>query len=192
MDVEKTHEAGEEKITRVVVEQGSVDATNVPVSGTAAALRTMPATVVQGGHSIPVRVLAGSVLLAGTKETFRFGAEGVAVEIRPGVKLKTNDVTQHFNAATSNPDHTQYIARSRKAQPMAVNMYSAFWTLLVSLTTAVGVSLFTRPKSDEELKDLVMGLTRLPDEGPCPWYKHPYLWAAVVIAVLVAINVIYW
>ena len=38
-------------------------------------------------------------------------------------------VVQHFNAAEFNPDHIKVIARSDKAKPMAVNMYSAFWTL---------------------------------------------------------------
>jgi hypothetical protein len=36
-----------------------------------------------------------------------------------------------------------------------------------------------------------MGLTELPDDGPCPWYKHPYLWATVVGIALVAINIIF-
>ena len=56
---------------------------------------------------------------------------------------------------------------------MAVNMYSAFWTLVVCVVVTIGVSLFTRPKPDAELKNLVMGLTPLPDEGPCPWYEQP-------------------
>ena len=30
------------------------------------------------------------------------------------------------------------------------------------------------------------------DDGPVPWYKHPYVWAAVVGVVLVAINIIFW
>ena len=37
-----------------------------------------------------------------------------------------------------------------------------------------------------------MGLTTIPDEGPCPWYTSPKLWAAVVFIVLIAINVIFW
>ena len=74
---------------------------------------------------------------------------------------------------------------------MAVNMYSAIWTLLVCMVVAVGVSLFTKPKPDAELKNLVMGLTPLPDEGPCPWYQRPMLWATVVFVVLVAINVVF-
>ena len=63
---------------------------------------------------------------------------------------------------------------------------------MVCLAVPVGVSLFTKPKPDAELKNLVMGLTPLPDEGPCPWYKHPKLWATLVGIVLVAINIIFW
>ena len=75
---------------------------------------------------------------------------------------------------------------------MAVNMYSAIWTLLACLAVAIGVSLVTKPKPDAELKNLVMGLTPRPDEGPCPWYERPMLWATVVFVVLVAINVVFW
>jgi len=75
---------------------------------------------------------------------------------------------------------------------MAVNMYSAWWSLVVCLFVTVLVSLFTKPKPDAELKDLVYGLTPLPDEGPCPWYRRPVLWATVVGLVLVGINVIFW
>jgi SSS family solute:Na+ symporter len=54
------------------------------------------------------------------------------------------------------------------------------------------VSLFTKPKPESELKDLVLGLTTMPDQGPCPWYRTPLFWAGVVAAVLVAINIIFW
>ena len=75
---------------------------------------------------------------------------------------------------------------------MAVNMYSAFWSLIVCLSVTILVSLFTKPKPDAELKNLVMGLTVMPDEGPCPWYHNPKLWAAVVFVALVVINIIFW
>ena len=99
---------------------------------------------------------------------------------------------QTFNPAEFNPDHTRYIARSEKAKPMAVNMYSGFWTLVVCVAVLIGVSLFTEPKPEGELTNLVMGLTPLPDDGPCPWYYHPYLWASLVGVALVAINIIFW
>jgi solute:Na+ symporter, SSS family len=54
------------------------------------------------------------------------------------------------------------------------------------------VSLFTRPKPDSELKDLVMGLTTLPDDGPCAWYHKPMFWAIAIGIVLVAVNVVFW
>jgi len=50
----------------------------------------------------------------------------------------------------------------------------------------------TRPKPDAELRNLVLGRTARPDDGPCPWYEKPALWATVVGAILVAVNVIFW
>ena len=83
-------------------------------------------------------------------------------------------------------------AISPLAKDMAVNMYSALWSLLVCMGVTVLVSVFTKPKSDEELKDLVYGLTRIPNEGPCPWYKHPKFWAAVILVVLIGVNIVFW
>jgi SSS family solute:Na+ symporter len=75
---------------------------------------------------------------------------------------------------------------------MAVNMYSALWSLLVCMSVTILVSLVTKPKSDEELKDLVYGLTKIPDEGPCPWYRRPVLWGIAVMVILIAVNIIFW
>ena len=60
------------------------------------------------------------------------------------------------------------------------------------MSVLIGVSLFTEPKPESELHNLVMGLTPIPDDGPVPWYKHPYYWATAVGVVLVAINIIFW
>lgn len=98
----------------------------------------------------------------------------------------------YFDPAQLNPAHVQHIALSPLAKDMAVNMYSALWSLLVCMGVTVLVSVFTKPKSDIELKDLVYGMTRIPDEGPCPWYKHPKLWAAVVLCALITVNIIFW
>ena len=110
----------------------------------------------------------------------------------PGVKVEAVEVQQTFNPAEFNPAHTKYIARSEKAKPMAVNMYSAFWTLVVCVAVADWRSLFTEPKPESELHNLVMGLTPCRTMGRVPWYKHPYLWATIVGVVLVAINIIFW
>jgi SSS family solute:Na+ symporter len=200
--VEKTGSKGAEKITRVVVQSGAVETTNVEVWDRAAGESLLPGEkflprsvsfkAKTPGDVHPVRVLAPAVVLADSHKADKFGIEGVPVILRKGVGVRAVDRVEYFAPAAFNPDHTRYVARSEKAKPMAVNMYSAFWTFLVSVVVSVGVSLFTKPKPDEELKNLVMGLTPLPDEGPCPWYQQPLLWAAVVGVVLVAINILFW
>ena len=139
----------------------------------------------------PVAILAPDVVLPDGQKT-KFGTADVPVVITRNVAVESITVRHTFAPAAFNPDHTKWIARSPAAQPMAVNMYSGFWTFCVALLVTIGVSLATKPKSDEELKNLVMGLTPLPDEGRAPWYESPYLWASVVAAVLIAINVIFW
>jgi len=178
------------KIARIVVEKGGVVTVNVPVAGVMEvkdADLILPPSVEKAGT---VQVLAPEVTVAGSIE--KFGVEAVPVVLRAGVKVASSEVSKKFAPAAFNPDHTKYIARSVKAKPMAVNMYSGFWSLMVCVTVTVLVSLFTRPKPEAELKNLVMGLTPIPDEGPCPWYQSPKLWAAVVFIVLVTINILFW
>ena len=127
-----------------------------------------------------------------TKEHAKFGVEGVPLVLKPGVTIQAAHVSKKFDAAAFNPAHTKYIARSDKAKGMAVNMYSGFWSLVVCMAVTILVSLFTKPKPEAELKDLVFGLTKMPDRRAGPWYASPKLWAAVVFVVLVAINIIFW
>lgn len=197
VSVERTSDKGADKIARIVVERGAVATTNALSLGPAEGEKQLPGTIpamskTRGVEMLSVQVLAPAVVLAGSGKTDKFGVEGVPVVLKPGVRLEQSEVSEHFVPAAFNPNHTKYIARSEKAKPMAVNMYSAFWTLCVCVAVTIGVSLLTEPKPDEELKNLVMGLTPLPDEGPCPWYEKPILWAVVVGVVLVAINVIFW
>ncbi len=98
----------------------------------------------------------------------------------------------YFDPSALNPEHVKYIATSPLAQDMAVNMFGALWSLIISMTVVVVVSLFTKPKPLSELVNLVYGLTPLPEEGPCPWYKQPLVWAGTVGAVLVAVNIVFW
>jgi hypothetical protein len=153
---------------------------------------TLPEIVPLGGQEAELRVLAPEVSMAGTQKSEKFGADKVAVVLKPGVIVAASNVVHYFAPAEFNPAHAKYIARSEKAKPMAVNVYSAFWTLLVSLVVTVGVSLCTRPKPEAELKNLVYGSTQIPDEGLCPWYRSPKLWAGIVLAALIALNLIFW
>jgi solute:Na+ symporter, SSS family len=192
-----------DQIVKVVVESGTVTTTNVPVPKDAGAVEvTLPTTAEalftavgeRHGKAVGINVLAPEVRLVGAKdgELTKFGLTSVPIVVKPGVRVEAKDVTIHFAPASFNPAHAAIIARSPEARPMAVNVYSAIWTLCASIVVTVVVSLFTKPKPDAELKNLVMGLTPLPDEGPCPWYKKPMLWAAVVFTAVVIIDIIFW
>ncbi len=195
-----------DKITQVTVEKGEVKTTNVDLAlegGTTQALpglRQVPASgltlAAQQGTTAgakALRVLVPDAVYANnTKEYAKFGAEGVALVLKPGVTIQAAHVSKKFNAASFNPAHTKYVARSDKAMGMAVNMYSGFWSLVVCLSVTILVSLFTKPKPEAELKDLVFGLTKIPTEAVGPWYSSPKLWAGVVFVVLVAINIVFW
>jgi SSS family solute:Na+ symporter len=179
---------------RVVVEQGRVDLVNVPVASgpVQGAPVELPARIHDRQGERPLQLLAPQVVLAETRQTSKFGIEGVPVVLQPGVTVRAQTVEQKFAPAAFNPEHARVIARSEKAKPMAINMYSAWWSFVVGIGVTVVVSLFTRPKPESELRNLVMGLTTLPDEGPCPWYEKPALWATVVAVILVAVNIIFW
>jgi Na+/proline symporter len=195
--VQVDREAG--RIRAVSVRRGVVEAVNVAAAVGAGAQTTvagravvLPAVMYMAPGELPVQVLAPAVTLADSGATDKFGVEGVPVVLEPGVTLRATLVSERFAPAAFNPDHTEHVARSRKAKPMAVNMYSGWWSLVVCVLVTVGTSLFTRPKPEAELRNLVYGLTPRPDEGPCPWYERPVLWATVVGVVLVAINVVFW
>jgi len=204
----------------VVVESGTVEVTNVPVTleaGKPASLSgkyvigpgrelVLPTTGVVASMAsgedptrrFIVNVMAKEAVPPGTgkddvaKKRFGFGLEGAEVKLMPGVQLIANDVHTRFAPGSFNPDHTRYIARSEKAKPMAVNVYSAIWTLSICVAVTVIVSLFTKPKPDSELKNLVMGLTPLPEMARVPLLRRPIFWASIVALVLVAIDVIFW
>ena len=159
---------------------------------TTTAATTLPATVQIKGNEIKVPVLAPNVTMADTQQPEKFGVAAVPVVLEPGVQVSADDTTRTFVPSAFNKAHAKVLARSEKAQGMAINMYSAFWSLVVSIVVTVVVSLFTKPKPDSELKDLVMGLTKVPDQGPCPWYQSPKFWVVIVSIVLVAINIIFW
>jgi solute:Na+ symporter, SSS family len=192
-------------ITRVTVQSGQVTLLNMPgvlnrsgnvgsmtTNFTVGAALNLPAAVPGEGGEVKVPVLAPDVVLADTRQPEKFGIAGVPVFLEPGVQVAAQDVSRTFVPSAFNKVHAKVIARSEKAQGMAINMYSAFWSLVVSIVVTILVSLVTKPKPESELKNLVMGLTELPDEGPCRWYHSPKFWVTVVAIALVAINIILW
>lgn len=94
--VEKTP-GGDEAISRVIVEKGTVQTTNIPIhedgkpagmgaSMTIARETTLPPRVEQQRSSAVFGLLAPDVVLAGSNQPDKFGVEGVPVLLLPGVK----------------------------------------------------------------------------------------------------------
>jgi SSS family solute:Na+ symporter len=90
------------------------------------------------------------------------------------------------------PSALRYVALSPYARDMAENMYRALWSCLICVAVTVVVSLLTAPKPAAELKGLVYGETEIPSEGQLALYQRPVFWAAVVLAVFVVLNILFW
>ena len=84
------------------------------------------------------------------------------------------------------------LALSSDAKPMAENLYRFIWSWVVCVIVTILVSGVTRPKPDTELQNLVYGLTRIPSGEAVPFYRRPMFAAALVAAVFVLLNVIFW
>jgi SSS family solute:Na+ symporter len=90
------------------------------------------------------------------------------------------------------PTALRYVALSPHAKDMAENMFRALWSWLLCLAVTVVVSLFTKPKPESELTNLVFGCTVLPSEGHLPLWQRPIFWAGVVAVAFIALNIIFW
>jgi SSS family solute:Na+ symporter len=90
------------------------------------------------------------------------------------------------------PTAIRYVALSPDAKDMAENMFRALWCGLICIVVTVVVSLLTRPKPESELVGLVYGCTAIPSEGHLAWWQKPVFWAGVILAVFVALQIIFW
>jgi SSS family solute:Na+ symporter len=50
----------------------------------------------------------------------------------------------------------------------------------------------TEPKPVSELKGLVYGVTEVPSEGHLPLVRRPIFWAAVIAAVFLVLQILFW
>jgi SSS family solute:Na+ symporter len=81
--------------------------------------------------------------------------------------------------------------------PLSASFWQAIIAFIVGGVTLVVVSLFTKRKTDEELRGLVWGLTRKEErevnEDPRDklWWRSPALLGGVAIGILVVLNIIF-
>jgi SSS family solute:Na+ symporter len=75
---------------------------------------------------------------------------------------------------------------------MAQNFYIAIFAWTACFVVTILVSLVTRPKTDDEMRGLVMGLTEIPKDEHEPWFRRPGPLAVVVGVLVVIINIVFW
>ncbi len=71
-----------------------------------------------------------------------------------------------------------------------------FWTAIVAWVTCfvvtIVVSLATRPRDPEELRGLVYSLTPRPSDSALSWIARPWVLAVVVLALTLALNLVFF
>jgi SSS family solute:Na+ symporter len=75
---------------------------------------------------------------------------------------------------------------------MAQNFWTALFAWTACMVVTIGVSLATaQNKSDDQLRGLVYSLTPKPAAEDQPWYKQPVTLGVIVLAVTLALNLIF-
>ncbi len=116
---------------------------------------------------------AFSGLIAGTAAAMLHHGLTLPVESNPGIHGGWITVLHHYPS------------------DMAQNFYGAIFAFSANFIVAVVVSLFTKPRPDEELVGLVRSLTKMPSHAHLPWWKRPEVLAVAILVAAVAINIFF-
>ncbi len=78
--------------------------------------------------------------------------------------------------------------------PMAGNFWRSWWAWVIGVVVLVAVSLLTSRsrKTDEELRNLVWGMTEKKEAEEQAWYKKPWVLAVTALAITVVLNMIFF
>jgi SSS family solute:Na+ symporter len=109
-----------------------------------------------------------------------------------GLLAGTGSSVAMYAAVKIHPAWIKYVALSADAKDMAENVYRALWSLLICIAVTVIVSLFTKPRSEEQLRGLVWSATHIPREENVPLWKRPIFWACGVAIFFVILQWIFW
>jgi SSS family solute:Na+ symporter len=74
---------------------------------------------------------------------------------------------------------------------MAQNFWTAIFAFTINLVVTIAVSLMTTPRPEAELVGLVYSLTPKPVETHLAWYQRPVTLAVGVLAMLIALNLVF-
>jgi SSS family solute:Na+ symporter len=74
---------------------------------------------------------------------------------------------------------------------MAQNFYTAIYAWTVCFLTTIVISLFTKPRPEEELKGLVYALTEKAHEKGGRWFLRPVPVGIAVLILTLILNLIF-
>jgi len=83
-------------------------------------------------------------------------------------------------------------ALSPYAKGLAQDMYQSLWSCVTCVVVTVLVTLFTKPKPDEELVGLVYSLTPISHEEHATIFHKPAFWGVVAMGLFVVLQIIFW
>ena len=106
-----------------------------------------------------------------------------------GLLAGTGSSVAMYAAVKVHPVWIRYVALSPDAKDMAENVYRALWSLLICMVVTIAVSLFTKPKTEEQLAGLTWGATMFPKNAHLPFWKTPLFWA---IGVGIFFGILQW
>ncbi len=75
---------------------------------------------------------------------------------------------------------------------MAQNFWTAIWAWSICFLVTIIISLCTRAREEKDLVGLVYSLTEKPADEEVAWYMRPATFGAIVIAIAVTLNLIFW
>jgi SSS family solute:Na+ symporter len=97
-----------------------------------------------------------------------------------------------FKLELFSPWMMQALTFSAHPSDMTRNLWQATWAWLICFAFTFGISLATKPKTDQELQGLVKGLTPKSGGESVGFFGRPAFWAAVAFVMLVGLNVYFW
>ncbi len=109
-----------------------------------------------------------------------------------GLLAGTGSSVAMYIAVKIHPAWIRYVALSPDAKDMAENVYRALWSLLICVFVTVVVSLFTKPKTEEQLSGLTWGATMFPKNEHLPFWKTPLFWAGGVAIFFGILQWMFW
>ena len=109
-----------------------------------------------------------------------------------GLLAGTGSSMAMYIAVKIHPAWIRYVALSPDAKDMAENVYRALWSLLICVFVTIVVSLFTKPKTEEQLSGLTWGATMFPRNEHLPFWKTPLFWAAGVAIFFGILQWMFW